>query len=187
MFTKPPPSTHHPCIYTVELRTHSIKMGERWSWGTAQALKVFQVANTLVYVLWKPLDTDQSLSIQASSLHFSLHVLPLSSYKPPDSCSLSRWQQAHEKTAAFAAWAATGKTHAGWAAYLETAPPQRKVLQLPSLSQLSQYPISTPKHVTENSDPFQTLSSHFWKIALQFLCNYLEKKKKGNKVNFLVL
>ena len=38
--------------------------------------------------------------------------------------------------------------------------------------------LSTPKHSAENSDPFQTLSSHFRKVALQFLCNYSGKKKK---------
>lgn len=93
MFTKPPPGTHHLCIYTAELRTQSATTGQKRSW----APKVFQAANTLVCVLWKPFGTDQSLSVQVSSLAFSLHVLPFSSCRPPDTCPLSRWHQAHKK------------------------------------------------------------------------------------------
>lgn len=97
MFAKLPPGTHRLCIYTVELRAQSVKIGERWSRGTAWAMKIFQAAKTLVYVLWKPFDTDQSLSIQVSSQAFSLHVFSLSSCRLHGICSLSSWQQAHKK------------------------------------------------------------------------------------------
>lgn len=46
--------------------------------------------------------------------------------------------------------------------------------------------LSTPKHPAENSDSFQTLSSHFWKVALQFLCNYSEKNP-NQPPNYLLL
>lgn len=41
--------------------------------------------------------------------------------------------------------------------------------------------ISSPKHIAENSDPFQR------KVALQFLGNYSGERKKSSKANYLVL
>lgn len=95
------------------------------------------------------------------------------------------WQQAHKKL---------------WLVLHEL--PQKNPRQMSCTSKNSSHPkesvtiaitiaiitinISSSKHVAENSDPFQIPSSHFWKIALQFLGNY-SGKKKSSKANYLVL